>query len=358
MGALMKIISRYLITTVIKASLVIALLLVGVDLFIELANAIGDMGQGQYGLLNVFEYVFMILPTNLYHFSPMIGLLGGLIGLGILATNSELVVMRTSGFSGLRIFVAVGIAAICLSLIASVVGEFIAPSLQKRAVIQRQQAIYGSESLHTKGGLWVHMHDDFLHAGRIVGQGLMFDVNFYTFDHHKMTSVRHAEKVAYVGKHWEAHDVSITQFKSDHIVTQSYKREVWQDLHLAPRILIAQTGDVFDLSMVELWSQIHFLKNVGLAYEQYELALWQRAFQPLATIVMILLAIPFVFGSLRTGSTGLRLMVGVVLGVGFYVLNQFSGQFALVYGIPPLLAALFPILVFSFLGIGLMFMRR
>jgi len=63
--------------------------------------------------------------------------------------------------------------------------------------------------------------------------------------------------------------------------------------------------------------------------------------------VLIWLAIPFVFGPLRSAGLGVRVLAGVFIGFVFYTLNQFFGPLSMMYQMPPFAAALFPIILFA-----------
>ncbi len=112
--------------------------------------------------------------------------------------------------------------------------------------------------------------------------------------------------------------------------------------------------DSGERSIPQLYSYIKYLHYSGLRANKYEFLFWQRVFQPLATLVMILLAIPFIFGPLRTVPMGLRIIAGAVTGLGFYIINQFTGPIAVVYQLSPLVVAIMPTLLVTALGIVLL----
>jgi lipopolysaccharide export system permease protein len=61
---------------------------------------------------------------------------------------------------------------------------------------------------------------------------------------------------------------------------------------------------------------------------------------------MMLIATPFVFRHHRGGGMSQRIFIGVMLGLVFVVLNRSFGFLGLIYGLPPLLGAGLPILLF------------
>ncbi|MCK4608570.1 MAG: LptF/LptG family permease, partial [Gammaproteobacteria bacterium] len=99
----MKLLRRYIGTTVIGTILMVVLVIISLEMFINFTSEFSDMGTGNYGLMRVIIYVFMCLPGAIYQFFPMAGLLGSLIGLGLMASRSELIVMRAAGVSLVQI---------------------------------------------------------------------------------------------------------------------------------------------------------------------------------------------------------------------------------------------------------------
>ena len=110
----MKILKRHIGLTIIMATALVLLGLIGLQIFVSFINELNEIGSGHYGLWQTLQYVILTLPSNIYSFFPMAGLLGSLIGLGYLASNRELIVMRASGVSLMQIVWAVLRAAILL----------------------------------------------------------------------------------------------------------------------------------------------------------------------------------------------------------------------------------------------------
>jgi lipopolysaccharide export system permease protein len=100
------------------------------------------------------------------------------------------------------------------------------------------------------------------------------------------------------------------------------------------------------MSALSLWRYMRYLQENNLDAARYELAFWVRFTTPLSSIVMLLIALPFVFSSQRAGGFGQRLFVGIIIGVSFFLLNRMLNHVGLVYGLPPLLSATFPLIMF------------
>lgn len=351
------ILERYIGKTIIGTILIVILVLAGVELFIEFTREFPDIGTGSYGWMQVMRYVPLMLPEDIYHLFPMAGLLGSLIGLGLLSSNSELVVMRASGLSLLQITEAVLKAALLLTFIMLLVGEAIGPIAQHHAIEKKATAISGGQTLLTAQGVWVHNQDNFIHIETVLPDGHWKSILCYQVDAlHKLHSVSFAEDGFYDDQQkWIFKNVKETIFQGDTVTNENFSEQIW-NLTLSPRLLGVVAIDAEQKSLVQLFNYITDRKKLGLNVDRYKFTFWQRALEPLAILVMIFLSVPFIFGFLRYQTMGLRIVTGTVFGFSFYVLNQFIGPFTMLYRLPAFFAALLPILLFA--GLGYALLRR
>ncbi len=355
----MRILSVYIGKTIIMTTLLVLLVLIGMDIFIRFVGELNDIGKGSYSIIQAMQYVVLGVPEDLYQLFPMMGLLGALIGLGLLASNSELIVMRTAGMSVLQISWAVIQAILILVILITVVGETLAPKALYLADSKKAMAKSNGQAVKTRHGIWVRDANSFIHIETVNPGGHLQGVTRYQFDsQHRLLQTSHAENAEYKDDHWVVQDVATSRLKNDsHVSTEHAAKQTWQ-MNLNPSILRVAQVDPEEMTLAKLHSVIQYKKNNGLHYEAYALDFWQRLFQPIATCVMMFLALPFIFGPLRSATMGLRLVAGVAIGFSFYMLDQFFGPFSLVYQIPPMLAAALPILLFAGIGYYLMLRTR
>jgi len=352
----MKIIDRYFSKTLIHTTSLVLLLLVGLSIFVSLVEELGDIGTGDYHFWGVMAYVLLDLPKQLYVFFPMAALLGTLLGLGTMASNSELIVLRASGLSLGQIARSALKAAVIMLLIATVLGEGVAPFAQHAAANHKTFLITRGQTLKTNQGMWVRSGQEFLYIRNVLSGRHLEDISRYQFDkQHKLISMSFAKSGLYTHGHWVMKDIVSSQVAFNAINTQQIATSEWP-LALDPDLLRVSEKDPQEMSLKRLYDYITYLKSNNLDASNYLLSFWQRILQPLATLVMIWLAIPFVFGPLRSAAMGLRILLGAVVGFVFYTLNQFFGPLSIVYQFPPLLAAMLPIAIFALTAYG--FQRR
>jgi lipopolysaccharide export system permease protein len=96
------------------------------------------------------------------------------------------------------------------------------------------------------------------------------------------------------------------------------------------------------LSGMGLASYIAYLKRNALDARRYETELWYRIARTATVMIMPVLALAFVFGSLRSGGAGARLMIGVAVGMVYYLASEMLANSGQVYNLNPALVAWLP----------------
>jgi lipopolysaccharide export system permease protein len=350
----MKKLDRYIAKTVLSAIGLVTLLLAGLQLFILFVNQLQDLGRIDYGILQACFFVLLQLPYQIYLFFPMASLLGSLIGLGMMANHSELIVMRASGMSIGQITAAVLKASLVLILFVTLVGETLVPSLAHYANDYKISALSGGQSLRMGEGMWLRFGTDFISIGRIMPNNVLNEVYQFRFDAtNQLQLARYIREAQYDNEAWTAHDVSQTEFSAEQTKAQTLASMNW-DVPIKPQILKISSSDPDEMSLHELNQYLREQKRGKQTAANYQLAFLQRLIQPITTMVMIILAIPFIFGPLRSSTMGSKLLVGATVGFGFHILNHFLGPVSMVFQWPPALAAFGPTFIFALLGIFLM----
>jgi lipopolysaccharide export system permease protein len=342
----MNLLDRYIGRSIIGATLIVVLILVGLYSFIEFLNQLSDIGKGNFTLLSALIYVPLLLPQDLYQLFPVAGLIGSLLGLGRLATNSELIVMRASGVSKARIIASVVKTTIFMLIFVTALGEIIAPRAKDFAENYKALAESGGQALQTRQGAWVRDGDNFIHIDTVSPEGKLQGITRYKFANQDLQLASSAKEGYFKDGQWMFNQVEESRIDQKKVTTQHFEKQFW-NVSFNPNLLGVTDVKAEQATLLELHRYINYLKNAGLLATQYEFSLWKRLFQPIATIVMICLAIPFIFGPLRSVTMGLRLLIGVIIGFSFYTLNEFFGPFSLVYQFPPIWAAAIPILIFA-----------
>jgi lipopolysaccharide export system permease protein len=352
----MKLLDRYVAREVILSTLLALTVLVGMSAFFELVGELDDIGKHDYGALQAIQYALLSIPTYTYELLPTAALLGTLLGLGGLAANSELIVMRASGVSVWRIVWAVTQVGGVLIALGFFVGEVVAPLTKHYA--ESERAIAKSEHVSLKGrdGIWARDGLNYINIRRVLPEGRLEGISIYEFDEaHRLRTATYAEGASYLQERWLLEGVRQSLIHEDGVEVRSRDQVEWGSL-INPDLLDVVAVRPEDLPTWNLRKYINYLRDNGLSSERYELALWIKVISPLSSVVMLLLALPFVFGPLRSVGAGQRVLVGILVGVGVYLLNKTVSRMGQVYDFNPFLSAALPTLLF--LGIALLALRR
>ncbi len=352
----MKLFERYLAREVLLATLLALLALTAVDGVLAFIAELKDVGRLDYGTAQAVQFVLLTLPGRAQDMLPVAVLLGGLIGLGRLAAGSELVVMRAAGISRGQIIGALLKLGVGLALFSALLGELVVPSTERVARADRAVAKSGGAVQQSLNGVWARDGNAFIYARELRPDGRLEDVTIYQLDdQRRLQAATRARSARYEGKGWVLNDLRQSLLEPERVIVRKAQQEAWPIL-LRPALLgVVSSGPEY-LSSWSLLEYIRYLRDNGLDAKRYELALWNQVAGPLSLLVLLVFVVPFVLGPLRDAGGGKRILFGMLLGIGFYLLNRTYFQLGQVYGFNPIFAAAFPSLLF--LGIALYALRR
>ena len=342
----MTLLDRYIGRSVALGTVAALLVLLTLLSFLTLMDELQDVGKGRYAVGDAFQFMFMVVPRYAYEVFPIAALLGTLVGLGGLANHSELIAIRAAGISYMRIVLAVLKTGVLMMLAALLIGELVAPYSEQHAQRMRSELQSEQVTLKTKYGFWARDGGAFVNIRKILPGAQLADIYIYEFgDDRKLQQSTHAASASYQDDHWQLEGISQSRFTPEGVETYRLEQATWDSL-LDPDLLNAVVVNPSMLPIWGLYNYILFMQANGQNVLGYEVAFWTKVVTPLVTLVMLFLATPFVFGSLRNVGIGQRLFIGAMMGSGFFLLNRAFSYMAIVYDLNPLFAASFPGIAF------------
>ena len=339
----MTTLDRHIVRAVLLGVLMVAgvlLTLGGLFLFMGQQD---DIGVGRYDTLDALGFVLLNLPQQAWELLPISGLIGALLGLGTLARGSELVVMRAAGLSVWRIAAAVLMAGLLLGGFGALLGELLAPPMQQLAKQQKAFAKFADVSFAGRGGAWVRDGNLVFNVERQSGEARFGGMVLYEFsaDHRLVAVGRAASARAGADGRWRLDQYAESRFDGDVVVaSRTASRAVASNLS-AEFLGIAAT-DPQELPSAVLLRMVRHLEANRLDARQAVYALWSRIARTVAVVAAVLLALPFVLGSLRGAGAGARTTLGLVIGIGFFLLQQMLQSGGVVFDANPVLLAWVP----------------
>lgn len=351
----MRKLNRYIASSVINAILVVLLVVVSLDAIGGLMDELDSL-RGNYGFINALAYIGFTLPSRIYDNLPFSAFIGCLIGLGALANNSELTVMRAAGISVWRLAASVFRPALVLILLSVALGEYVTPLTDQIADSRRAMALGSERALQANQGLWSREKNEFVHVNAVLPNGVLFGLTRYSFDDQgRLKQADYTRRATFQGDHWLLEDRTSTVFHENNISQGVEELGQWST-RLSPEVLNIIVLSAEDLSIRSLYHYAQYLDHQNRRSDDYWLALWQKLLQPLATLSLVLIAISFIFGPMRQVTMGFRIFIGVIVGIVFQITQDMLGPASLVFGFSPFLAVIIPIM--GCFGVGIWLLRR
>ena len=315
--------------------------------FFDLISELRDLGNGDYQLRQIFTVVALWIPAHAYELFPVAVLIGTLYVLAHLSSNSEYTVMRAAGLSPLRagaILAKVGLAFVAATF---AIGEWISPFTAEAAQKVRMQAILSLIGSGLSSGLWFKDERSFINVREVREANVLGGVRIYEFDTaYHLRQVTEAARGEYAGAgRWRLLNVSQTMFGAAGPTTARSPEVDWRSA-MSPDLLNVLIVVPERMSAWKLYKYLQHLASNRQKTERYEIALWKKLFYPLATLVMMALALPFAYMHARSGMVGIKVFLGIMLGIFFHMLNSLFSHIGLLQQWPPVAAAAVPSLLF------------
>ncbi len=354
----MNLLDRYLMRQILVGMAIATAVLLPLFGFLDLLEELEDVGEGSYTLVDALRSVVLMAPRRLIQLAPFIALLGNVMALGRLAMTLELTAMRAAGYSAMRIARASLTLGVVVIGALALLEQFVAPQLQQRALMLRAAALSQSVELGAGLGIWTRDNTRVLRIGNMGARGMPEDIEIMTFDDAGFLReyLRSPRADVAAPDRWLLKDVTRRRFEADRVTTERLPALDWASF-LSPDQIETLTRPPESLSPTQLRELVDYLRTTDQEFTAYQLALWRKLGGAITLVGMLLLSVPFAFGSVRTG-LGQRLVLAAVTGVGVYLLDQIIANAGLLLDLEAPWVALGPGIVLLFIGQQLLLRAR
>jgi len=323
--------------------------------FFDVVAELRDLGRGAYQLPQMLGFVALSIPTHAYELLPIAVLIGALYALAQLAGSSEFTVMRAAGLSpgqAARLLLKVGVVCALVTLLT---GEWIAPAGETAAEKLRMRAMSSLIAQGLGSGIWLKDENSFVNIRVARRSNKVNDVTIYELDAaYRLRSISVAREATYRGDgRWALSDVARTDFTPAGPRVQQLAKGEWRSA-VDPGLLDLLIVRPERMSAWRLYRYIDHLKENRQKTERYEIAMWKKLLYPLAALVMLALALPFAYMHTRAGMVGVKVFLGIMLGVLFHMLNGLFAHIGLLQNWLPVAAAAAPSLTFFAAALAIM----
>ncbi len=388
----MSILQRYFAVSILQMVAFVLVAFLALNAFFDLTSQLPLIGNQGYGIQHALLYVVLRVPYHVYEVMPVAALIGTIITMAQFAATSEFTIMRASGMSTRQAAWMLSKIGIVLVAVTFIFGELIAP---RTAPMAERLKLTGKGTTVSQGfvsGMWTK---DIVRAEGVTGtptgsrffnvrqfrnDGQLMDVRLYEFDTaFRMRSLITAARGVYKGSNtWRLEDVTETVFSNTAPLAVagaaaapagpsnygqdtslvSTRKMAGMDLisEITPKIISVSASDPDRMSANELAVYARHLSENKQENERFKIAFWKKLFDPLAIFVLMALALPFAYLQTRSGGVSIKIFAGIMIGVGYMLVNSLFAHLGLLSSMPAVLTAIAPSLVF--LGLALFALWR
>lgn len=353
----MRLFDQYIIRNIVKTTLLVGAIILCLDIFFSfVAESKYVTRYPHYQYTQAAGYIALSLPAKLTEFLPSIVLIGSLLGMGLLASNNELIAMRAAGYSKTRVVMAGMKAGFIFSVVMLLMNQFVTPITRVMAKEYRLLG-HGKTVPNSLTNYWSKIENSqgetFVRIGQLNAQGVLNDVMVLNKKGLVLNSKTTAQSASYREGQWVFEQGETYTFDAERVETTRFENLV-VDNFLPPDVYTLAKITPRTLPMSNLYEYTRYLKANNLDYYPYQRAFWNKISSALSILVMILIAMPFVFSDRRSGNAGARLLTGIVVGMTYHIFSQVIGNLGQIYQWNALVSAFAPLLVFVVLGIVLL----
>ena len=394
----MKTLQRYFAVSILQAVAFVLVAFLALSAFFDLTGELPNIGKEGYGVQHALLHVLLRLPFHVYQVMPVAALLGTIYTLAQFANSSEITVMRASGMSTRMMSWMLFKIGIVLVVVTFIFGELIAPRTSPMAERLKLAARGTTVSQGFVSGMWTKdvvrsegvrgkiTGSRFFNVRQFSNDGRLQDVRLYEFDtNFRLRSLITAARASFKGNNtWRLEDVTETVFSNSgplpgagapagaapgalRATPATFGQETsavatrklpGMDLvsEITPKIISVSASDPDRMSANELAVYTRHLNENKQEAERFKIAFWKKLIDPLAVFVLMAMALPFAYLQARSGGVSLKIFVGIMIGVGYMLVNSLIGHVGLLSEMPPFLTAVAPSLVF--LGLAVIALRR
>ena len=339
----MSVLDRYIVRSILGSVFLVMLVVLILGALFVFIDQQDEIGVGHYTAMDAVVFTLLNMPQQAFELLPITVLIGSLLGLGSLARGSELIVIRAAGISIVRLARTVLIAGLLLIGLEVLLGEFLAPPLQVAAREQKAFAKYTDISFGGGGRAWVRDGNLILNVARQSGQTQFSNMQIFELspDHH-LAAIGHATSAtAGPNKQWQLGGYTESRFVDSTVKVRPVGQRNLQS-NVTAGFLGLAAQDPEQLTSRSLWQLIQYYRANSLDPSQYLFAFWSRIARTVAIGFAVLLAIPFVLGSLRSSGAGTRTFMGLLLGICFFLIQKLIESGTIVFDLNPMVLAWIP----------------
>jgi len=348
----MKILRLYLFRRLLYGFTLSLLVLLSIETFLSITAESEDLNIGNYSFYIMMKYIIYTIPKSIFELFPYAILIGTMLSLGTMAADREFIAIHNSGISVKRIIEIILIQVFFLSLIFYILCDFIVPKYTQHAEFVKNSAI-NKTLIHNPNGTWFKDENKFITVKQIYSRNKLENITIYHYDDaYKLLKTEVVKEANFSQNQWKLTHITETNLLTKPIQVKFYDEQI-KTKFIDQKLIRIRVSDPVNISFFDVLNNLHYLENNNLDDTEQKMIFWEKLFKPFSTIIMLFLAMPFLFGKYRDATLGKRIVVGLFIGIIFFVVSSILPDLANVIGFFPFINILLPNALFIMLGIYL-----
>tara|TARA_B100001287_G_scaffold275222_1_gene282319 strand:+ start:1029 stop:2102 length:1074 start_codon:yes stop_codon:yes gene_type:complete len=344
----MMILNFYILKRFLLGFLISLLVLVSIEIFFSFSSEMKYLNEGNYDFGIILKYIFLSIPRSIETMFPYSILIGALLSLGAMAADMEFVAMQSAGISVRKILTIVLLQTFFISTVFYFIVDSVVPKFSSEAESLRNTALK-KQSYYNKNGTWFKNKDSFIKISEIYPDNTIKGISVYTYDNNQLSSVKYIQSAIFSNGKWSLQEIIKINLNEEPI-TKERISNMQSDELIDIKLIDIKTDKPYSLTLRDVVRNIEYLERNNLDASIQEKIFWDKILKPIATVLMLFLAMPYIFGRLRSTNTSKRIVIGLFIGIIFFIISSILPNLGLIIGIHPLISAILPLVVFAILG--------
>ena len=344
----MMILNFYIFKRFLLGFLISLLVLVSIEIFFSFSSEMKYLNEGNYDFGIILKYIFLSIPRSIETMFPYSILIGALLSLGAMAADMEFVAMQSAGISVRKILTIVLLQTFFISTVFYFIVDTVVPKFSSEAESLRNTALK-KQSYYNKNGTWFKNKDSFIKISEIYPDKTIKGISVYTYDNNQLSSVNYIQSATFSKGKWSLQEIVKINLNEEPISKERISNMQSDEL-IDIKLIDIKTDKPYSLTLRDVVRNIEYLERNNLDASIQEKIFWDKILKPIATVLMLFLAMPYIFGRMRSTNTSKRIVIGLFIGIIFFIISSILPNLGLIIGFHPLISAILPLVVFAILG--------
>ena len=342
------IIYLYLLKRFLHGLFISLVVLISIEIFFSFTAELKYLDEGDYDLMSIVEYIILSIPRSIQIMFPYAVLIGTLLSLGSMASDMEFVAMQSAGMSVKKIIYIVLFQVFVISSLFYIITDFTVPRFSSIAEKERNLALK-RQTIYQKNGIWFKNGNSFIKINEIYPDNSIRGITVYDYDNNELSFVRYIQSAKFLEDKWELVDVLSIDLTKKPISKSRKSREISDNL-IDINLLSIKTDKSYSLRFKDVKKNIEYLSVNNLDASIQKKIYWDKLLKPISTVIMLFLAMPFIFGRMRATNASKRIVIGLFIGISFFIASSILPNLGILIGLNPFINAILPLIIFLYLG--------